>query len=409
MWNGVKYNCRVLFADGKILLIRPKMTMANDGNYRESRWFTAWSKPRQTESFMLPSRIRQITGQQCVPFGDSAIQTSDGAVLGCEICEELFAPDSPHTDMARAGVEVFMNGSASHHELRKLNKRLDLICGATRKLGGVYIYSNCRGCDGERTYYDGCPLIVVNGNIVAGGRQFSLQQVEVVSATVDLDEVRSYRGSSQSRNVCALPGSYPVHSVDFSLLISECEGVLQTATTPTEIDALQIDPSEEISLGPACWLWDYLRRSGAAGFLLPLSGGIDSCSTALIVYSMCRQVCQACQEDSVEATKVLTDVRRIIGVNEISGTPYTPTDPRELMQRLMHTCYMGSASCSSQATRTRATKLADAIGSYHISCNIDSVVDALLCVFQTVTSRLPRFRVHHGSHRENLALQNIQV
>ena len=31
---------------------------------------------------------------------------------------------------------------------------------------------------------------------------------------------------------------------------------------------------EEIALSPAFWLWDYLRRSGAAGFLIPLSGGI---------------------------------------------------------------------------------------------------------------------------------------
>lgn len=45
---------------------------------------------------------------------------------------------------------------------------------------------------------------------------------------------------------------------------------------------------EEIALGPACWLWDYLRRSGASGFLLPLSGGADSSSTAAIVGSMCQ-------------------------------------------------------------------------------------------------------------------------
>jgi NAD+ synthase (glutamine-hydrolysing) len=32
-------------------------------------------------------------------------------------------------------------------------------------------------------------------------------------------------------------------------------------------------PEEEIAMGPACWLWDYLRRSGASGYLLPLSGG----------------------------------------------------------------------------------------------------------------------------------------
>ena len=31
------YNCRVFILDGQVLLIRPKMAMANDGNYRESR------------------------------------------------------------------------------------------------------------------------------------------------------------------------------------------------------------------------------------------------------------------------------------------------------------------------------------------------------------------------------------
>ena len=44
--KGVRYNCRVVFRNKKILLIRPKMNMAMDGNYRESRWFTPWQKTR---------------------------------------------------------------------------------------------------------------------------------------------------------------------------------------------------------------------------------------------------------------------------------------------------------------------------------------------------------------------------
>jgi hypothetical protein len=28
--------------DGKILLLRPKMYLANDGNYRETRYFATW-------------------------------------------------------------------------------------------------------------------------------------------------------------------------------------------------------------------------------------------------------------------------------------------------------------------------------------------------------------------------------
>jgi NAD+ synthase (glutamine-hydrolysing) len=42
-YNGAIYNCRVIIFNSKIILIRPKKYLANDGNYRETRWFTAWS------------------------------------------------------------------------------------------------------------------------------------------------------------------------------------------------------------------------------------------------------------------------------------------------------------------------------------------------------------------------------
>lgn len=56
------------------------------------------------------------------------------------------------------------------------------------------MYANVRGCDGGRVYFDGCSLIAVNGEIVAQGKNFSLQEVEVVTATVDLNDVTTYRG-----------------------------------------------------------------------------------------------------------------------------------------------------------------------------------------------------------------------
>ena len=36
--KGVRYNCRVYLLDGKVLFIRPKMAMADDGNYRYMIW-----------------------------------------------------------------------------------------------------------------------------------------------------------------------------------------------------------------------------------------------------------------------------------------------------------------------------------------------------------------------------------
>lgn len=39
------------------------MWLANDGNYRELRYFTPWTKHKQTEDHYLPRMIKEITGQ----------------------------------------------------------------------------------------------------------------------------------------------------------------------------------------------------------------------------------------------------------------------------------------------------------------------------------------------------------
>lgn len=49
---------------------------------------------------------------------------------------------------------------------------------------------------------------------------------------------------------------------------------------------------------PACWLWDYRRCSPTQGYLLSLNGGIDSCATGLIAYSMCRLAVDAARTGS---------------------------------------------------------------------------------------------------------------
>ena len=63
MHKNVRYNCRVIFHNQRILLIRPKLYLAVDGNYREMRWFSPWTKVRQTEDLILPRSIADITGQ----------------------------------------------------------------------------------------------------------------------------------------------------------------------------------------------------------------------------------------------------------------------------------------------------------------------------------------------------------
>ena len=151
MHKGVRYNCRIFMLDRKIILIRPKLCLANDGNYRETRWFTAWTR-RDLEDFPLPHSIRAATGQYSVPIGHAIVQCDDASVA-IETCEELFTPDAPHVELSLAGCDIIANGSGSHHSLRKLEIRLALIRNATSKAGGGYLYANQQGCDGGRVYY----------------------------------------------------------------------------------------------------------------------------------------------------------------------------------------------------------------------------------------------------------------
>lgn len=103
------------------------------------RHFTPWHRYRETEPHQLPDFISDITGQSEVPFGDAVISTKDTAI-GVELCEELFTPNSPHIAMGLDGVEIFTNSSASHHELRKLNRRVDLIKEATMKVSSPELF-----------------------------------------------------------------------------------------------------------------------------------------------------------------------------------------------------------------------------------------------------------------------------
>lgn len=103
-------------------------------------------------------------GQKETVIGNAVIRCND-TTIASEICEEIFVPKNPHVDYSLDGVEIISNGSGSHHELRKLNTRLNLIRNASARNGGVYMYSNLKGCDGGRILFDGSSSIAVNGQI----------------------------------------------------------------------------------------------------------------------------------------------------------------------------------------------------------------------------------------------------
>lgn len=208
------------------------------------------------------------------------------------------------------------------------------------------------GCDGDRLYFDGSAIISLNDHLLAQSPQFSVKQVEVITSTVDLDLIQILRGNrpsftNQSADANLIfPFKYArINVSSVALCHSELEA-FKIPVTPM-IEPFYHPEDEEIGLGPALWMWDYLRKSGAGGFYIPLSGGLDSCSCALIVYTMCRQL-------ALNYEFVKEDLERILG--------NVPADAREICNRVLYTCYLGTTN-STESSRLRAQNLAKAINS----------------------------------------------
>lgn len=100
------------------------------------------------------------------------------------------------------------------------------------------------------------PLSPPDRVAVAQGSQFSLNDVEVVTATVDLDEVRSYRAAI-SRGLQAATSDAKYRRIETPFELSSEDEDMDVGVAPT----LPIKPrfhsvEEEIALCGGCYLWD---------------------------------------------------------------------------------------------------------------------------------------------------------
>jgi NAD+ synthase (glutamine-hydrolysing) len=443
--NGVRYNCRVYFLNKKLLLIRPKMWMADDGNYREERWFTPWSKDKIPilEDYILSEQMKSITGQQTVKFGVGIVETVD-ATIASEVCEELFTPESPNILWGLEGVDIISNGSASHWQMGKRLRRHALIKEATRKNGGAYLYSNMVGCDGNRLVFDGNSMIYKNGELLATGDHLTFGEVEVVTAKVNLDDVRSYRSAIVSRGIQADRRDVTAPRImvedyvpGFRLTDSSSRSYDETKS----IEVPLINQYEEMGLGISRYMWDYLVRSTAGGFFLPLSGGVDSGSTSLFVYFMCNKLVEIVKGNDpssadpnlkAHVAKRLNDF--ILGNGKRPGyqqyvdNNFAALDTKRLMNILLHTCNMPTKN-NTPEIRKQASDLAKGLGSYHLTTPINDAFIAAKNMVKDVQfgvgitedevkaekkadyqmMEIPRYKSSGGDWQENLAIQNIQA
>ncbi|MEX2502016.1 MAG: NAD(+) synthase, partial [Trueperaceae bacterium] len=212
---------------------------------------------------------------------------------------------------------------------------------------------------------------------------------------------------------------YPEVSVDLALSMPAAARPASPPVRPTAFS-----PEEEIAHGPALWLWDYLRRSGAGGFFLPLSGGSDSASVAMIVAALCHRLAERVRREAAasggdategdtpgegETQQVTRDLRRVLGLGQDQDPP---DDPRALAGRLLTTAYLPTR-VSGDASRERARAVARAVGADHLEVDVQAAVDALASASGSAAldpDDAPlRFAGEGGDASDQRALENLQA
>jgi len=97
------------------------------------------------------------------------MRSEEGFSLSAEICEEAWVPHTLATDLFLQGTHIIVNGSGSLYHIQKLKNRVKLITTPTERGGGIYLYANLKGCDGQRYVFDGCPVAAMNGELYGLG------------------------------------------------------------------------------------------------------------------------------------------------------------------------------------------------------------------------------------------------
>ena len=189
LWHeGSIYNTVAVIVDGTVEGFVAKQNLAGDGLHYEPRWFKAWPEGR-VERIRLDDRE--------VPLGDLVFDLG-GVRLGFEICEDAWVADRPGTRLARRGVDLIFNPSASHFAFGKQRVRERFVLEGSRAFACGYVYANLLGNEAGRIIYDGGTVIACGGEYVAEGKRFSFRDHVVTAATIDLNRTRLQRARQVS-------------------------------------------------------------------------------------------------------------------------------------------------------------------------------------------------------------------
>jgi len=239
--------CAVL-SGGALRGIYRKQFLPNYGVFDEHRYFAAG---------------RELVLLRC---GD--------VLAGLTICEDIWQPGPPATDLALAGAQLLVNLSASPFHVGKAEDREEMLVTRARDNASYLAFCNLVGGQDELVFDGHSVVLDDEGEVIARAPGF-----EEFLLVVDLDpteaigrRLRDVRRRELERSRESVPTATVI---DVPAVTGERRAV--------DAVAVPFEPElEQMRLALGLGLRDYVEKSGFRDVVLGISGGIDSALTAAI-------------------------------------------------------------------------------------------------------------------------------
>ncbi len=269
--DGKVYNCAAALFDGEILGVVPKTHLPNYSEFYEARWFSPAPEERQMIDILDTSAV----------FGPNQLfecESLPELVVGCEICEDLWAPCPPSTMQALNGATVIVNLSASNEVVGKDVYRRDLVKNQSARLNCGYVYCSCG--EGESTtdlVFSGHHLICEDGTVLSERRNMApgmiVSEIDVQKLTAERRRCTTFAGKGEGEVVARF--DLPVEETELTRFVDPMPFV------PADETARK-SRCEEILNMQAAGLKKRIAHTHARTCVVGLSGGLDS-TLALLV------------------------------------------------------------------------------------------------------------------------------
>jgi NAD+ synthase (glutamine-hydrolysing) len=249
-FDGDLYNACYVLSGGEVKAVYRKRFLPNYGVFDEDRYFA--------------------------PGRDLIMLEHGKTLVGLTVCEDMWQPGPPATDLGLAGAELLVNISASPFYVGRDREREEMFVTRARDNSCFIAFCNTVGGQDELIFDGHSAVIDDEGTILARAPGFeeTLLVVDVEPKEVIGRRLRDVRRRALARERETIP---PIDVIHVGTRGPSSNGQKATGTVAPFVDEL-----EQMRLALELGLRDYVDKNGFREIVVGVSGGIDSAVTAAL-------------------------------------------------------------------------------------------------------------------------------